>query len=1348
MLEHLTRYNNLQNLHEREHNVKNIVAMDTVLNSKLFVNVEKRKDLLSIINHDYHAYELITKNEVRIYFDIDGLDLTRECCDNFLKLFIETLNTLQFKNEKNEDMEILLTLKDLYIACNDKINKYTKKPSNNIHSLHIIIPSFCMRKEQQKLLVKYLNNCGAFENYKLDEMFDTRVYSKNQQFRIPNQSKNSNQIKLINYKNEEIDFQYFQVNYTRKACKIQFTKIYNHIQTNNDKELLKLSREELIDFILTDESIDRHKLFNQTKKWALITRIILKENKNTDYELFFDIAKWNEASVQLAKNPNYTIEKNNEYINKVSDEYTHADIFCLYKIINEYSSKYSVYSDLSTIQPHTIQKLNSIYSEQDTNEIIEHIIQLPTKPKSKSHDHEILEKQTKNNEKTIINLKTGFIVYENNTKINMFYDNLPITNETLFESVENINEAKDKLIDLIQKHDTTKVPIINKSKTKKTVSQIIKNESESIKTLKQVICLCMILKSRWGTRKTSLIMEHLINHEKYKNARILLITESNALNSKLQKDYNFISHQDKKYKSPNTLHNKARVVCSIQSLWRLSQNTHYDVVIVDEITSILTAYTSTKTFAQLPRNLKTHNIYDLMIKLISHSNLSLLCDADISEDYIKLLKQSISKDVKIVKNTQLAFTDYKFKIQTNDERFMYNLTDKLIDGNKISFASTSKRRLDELVLALNQGEIKKTILTITQDGVILYKNGIITEKIVDTEHKKEKQEILKNIDEYITKNDVDLFCYSPTIKTGISFNTQNYFNYTFAIGDCNSVVYSEFLQMLFRVRHLINREIFIYLDKSQFFNRQNQSINTTRSSQNAKDVIFNHITKNMDIFPTGSCSHQYQELQIQNINIACNSKYNYVANFISSLKYHKLDYSYESDTNEYEKLQEELKQSVLSRKEQLREINLNKWLDIKTMTYDEFSSHKNKMKEDCSYYKNMSDDEQASYSKTKQIFMLLKVNDSNYDNDFIQSSINSSNTQAFYELYIEYDAYKKVEDIRTIFTDNYEYKDPNQQDHKNEILNKNYKRLILKMFNYFLNDDFVFTPLTITNSEFKKIITDDKNISLINELFRVLNTSKTNITFKPTNKSHIKQIYNFIQKTLGKMDITLKYLDHHTERANAKMLFKPNNKLLKYNRVPIINKSKSLSHIKNEAIKTSRQDNLKLFTEKQVESYSKKLESGKQLAPKIMVKYLKSLLYIERASLPLMDTSKQYDVVNHITFRNDIFEIDQEKSNDEIIVIKDKSYKLENNLKSNVLYIITNTRMKIHKPIYRVDNSYRGYKPIINKKTTILKEKIIMKKPNEDDDEIEIYVNDLLHNIVDNLCLNEELKQQSIIVRV
>jgi len=148
------------------------------------------------------------------------------------------------------------------------------------------------------------------------------------------------------------------------------------------------------------------------------------------------------------------------------------------------------------------------------------------------------------------------------------------------------------------------------------------------------------------------------------------------------------------------------------------------------------------------------------------------------------------------------------------------------------------------------------------------------------------------------------------------------------------------------------------------------------------------------------------------------------------------------------------------------------------------------------------------------------------------------------------------------------------------------------------------------------------------------------------------------------------------------------------------------------------------------------------------VKYLKTLLYIERASLPLMDTSKQYDVVNHITFRNDIFEIDQEKSNDEIIVIKDKSYKLENNLKSNVLYIITNTRMKIHKPIYRVDNSYRGYKPNINKKTTILKEKIITKKPNEDDDEIEIYVNDLLHNIVDNLCLNEELKQQSIIVRV
>ena len=61
MLEHLTRYNNLQNLHEREHNVKNIVAMDTLLNSKLFVNIEKRKDLLGS-----QPDKLNTKNQSRL----------------------------------------------------------------------------------------------------------------------------------------------------------------------------------------------------------------------------------------------------------------------------------------------------------------------------------------------------------------------------------------------------------------------------------------------------------------------------------------------------------------------------------------------------------------------------------------------------------------------------------------------------------------------------------------------------------------------------------------------------------------------------------------------------------------------------------------------------------------------------------------------------------------------------------------------------------------------------------------------------------------------------------------------------------------------------------------------------------------------------------------------------------------------------------------------------------------------------------------------------------------------------------------------------------------------------------
>ena len=93
---------------------------------------------------------------------------------------------------------------------------------------------------------------------------------------------------------------------------------------------------------------------------------------------------------------------------------------------------------------------------------------------------------------------------------------------------------------------------------------------------------------------------------------------------------------DENYKNPNTLDKQDKVVCSIQSIHRIQQAT-YDKVVVDEIQSVLNAYSSSNTFTNLPDGLKSHNMYDYLIQKIKDSNKTLLCDADIQEKYIEVL---------------------------------------------------------------------------------------------------------------------------------------------------------------------------------------------------------------------------------------------------------------------------------------------------------------------------------------------------------------------------------------------------------------------------------------------------------------------------------------------------------------------------------------------------------------------------------------------------------------------------------------------------------------------------------------------------------------------------------------
>ena len=1281
-----------------------IFATDTLLESnkysKNFTTINNAKKIEMLISSDNHMYELITKTNVKIYFDIDNLDLTREHTDQFLKDFVSIINT---------ELNIQLTLQDIIVMCNDKKNKKTGEYSDNIHSLHIIIPSYKMFKAQQKLFTKYLNDKydEVWEKYTSNDVFDTAVYNANNQFRMINQSKLSNNIKLVDYNNSVINSNYIKksrINYVYKTTELAFFKTINPFEKfSNVKQLKELADDELVDFILTNDSIDNKKLMNRNRIWKLMTRLILK------HTILYDINKWCEKSAEIANNPHFTAEKNKEYIELIKNEETFAETYSLFKIINEYSNKYNVYSQNQDIQYHTQEFLKEHF--EDYNTIIENILLYKN---DISTDNQ-MEAKMKNNGDCVINLKTGFIVCSNTQIYNMYCDNISVAKETLFDSVKDIDEAKVKL------------------------NEVIDNPNKNV----------MVLKSRWGTGKTHHIINELISHYESNNIKVLMITESNALNSKLCEDYGFVSHQDDKYKNPNTLDRNNKVVCSIQSLHRLV-NTDYDILVVDEIQSILNAYSSSSTFKNLPHNLKAYNMYDLLIQKIKDSNKSLLCDADIQQNYIEALTEQLGKDnMEIVKNTQLAFSNYKIKIYTDYTDILNHLTKKILHtDSKIAIASASRAKIDEYIVDINKLLIenkveKKIIAVISSYGVKLYSNGIENTNNID------KQETLKNIDKFVIDNDVDLLFYSPTIKTGISFNTKDYFDYTFAFGECNSIVFCEFLQMLFRVRNLRQKEILVYLKESQFFCGKNSNLNETKYLQKIKNNVFKKLTSHIDIYDD-ECSEEYKKIQTINLNVLQNTKYNYNQNLIMLLKYHKLQYQYILPAN-YDEVCEEKLNDIEQAKIVLRNRECNEWLEIPIMDIKVFFGIKKDIGENKIKWDDIDDDDKQSYSKTKQLYIIHNITENNIEDFYLedevipktiintdaQNKIDICNNPDFFCKYIYKKRFKDVDFVRNIYCDksiiNADY---NQEDEKQNINNKLTIRELIDMFELF-EENNIFKTKTLTNQEFKNILI--ANTETIQKWFEMINIKKKNATFQADNDYHIKQIYHFVKNQLSNIDIQLKYLDakhtNYQSKSNkakgGKMVFKQTKQFIVYNENKdlTIKPSSSINHIPNQAIpfpKISKINDRLVYIEKnkttellddnKVKKLQKQLDAGETLEKRIMKKYLYSKIVQEYK--PYTDTDKLNEMIKDTPFYNAGFNMTYSMTGNikldytdcEIYLNKGfflKEYIIHTNSKTKQDYIITNTKKRTKMYVYETDiDVVKPYTSKLSKKVQILKERV------------------------------------------
>ena len=1275
-----TKYNGItSSLHKLINGLSNkkfILSRDTLriengekIYSKEFFHLNTITNVKKVLLKDENLYEVLWKKIRKLYYDFDDIEYTNEEADIFITYFLKLLE---------DELNITINDNDYIVLKNENKTK-SGEATNKIHSLHVIITNYKSNIADQMKIARFLNG-------KYDIAIDENVYKNNNQFRLFNQSKLKNGCILVNYYDGEINIKKSLINITEKCKSVQFNKVYDIIEYYKDqqdnKPLYEITKDEIVDFVLgkinKEPTFNINKFFNDNHDWKAATNIIckLKLGFNGNSKQFkFDINEWNNESVIMGNNEKYTYERNKNFIEKIDVDVVRSGIPMLCKIVSKYSS-HNIYTTPSVVKENTINLLRKYYSDDTIIKIKEEIL-IIKKTKQIGENEKVKLKQialhnfyTTDNTETQINVKTGFISFnDNRTPINMFYDALPPIIENMFQNVETIIEAKEQTIKFLDSN-------------------------------KKLLCI----KSRWGTGKTSNIIKYILN--RYKNKRILLITESTTLNNKLTEDFKqfgFISHLQTQKDQSILLHEYDRVICSIQSIQKVRQN-KYDIVIIDEFESVFSSYTATKTF--LSANTSNERAFNTLMNCLKRSNKVLITDCDISEDKLNILKHEFDEDdMMIIKNNETAFQKFKLNIMTDRNQAIVKLTQLLYDENKkIAVPSATKKLIDQIEKAILTMEKNNTnvqnikLLIIHQEKVMIVKDGIKT--VYD------KEETLKDVETFIIKHNIQLFLYSPTIKTGVSINS-SYFDITFGFASSYSILYNEFIQMLFRQRRLNDNKVFVYIREQEFANnRRNKHIDEVKKKQHIDREHYKQLIGDNDfiIYDENDVSVSYYETQSINNKNATNSRHNYAFNFFKLIQYHNLKYEY-TISSSYKEQQTEINNYTIDigeATELLYKESLLNWINTKLLTYKHYNKILSIPKN--TRYDTLTKEEIIQYHKTCTIYTLFKVEKKIKEIDNIQIQVNDDltdeddndddetnyydkqieqtikhilknygfNNKSFYDKYIKDKNAENIECIYKLYNNAEIYYTATDEDAK--MFQKKYSEDLLKMLGVYDNETQIFKPKTYTNKQFKLFIIE--HLDYFKSLYtRVV---KKNVELDVKNKLQIKTIYHKIKEILIYIDIHIKY-DDPTNTARDYDTFSitnitsQNKQIYKYKSRKT---SEALTNLYNKTKTTPttliiNDDNNDYYTLEEIEKRITKIKFPKKEALKVQ----KSLFYHRTI------TTDYYDL--HIPNKN---------KNKKEITINEAFY-------NPLLYIKTiGNKIEMNNILYDIVKNDNNYSFVIDKK--------------------------------------------------
>jgi len=297
------------------------------------------------------------------------------------------------------------------------------------------------------------------------------------------------------------------------------------------------------------------------------------------------------------------------------------------------------------------------------------------------------------------------------------------------------------------------------------------------------------LKSPYDTGKTQMLKRII---EKFLPKRILWVSYRKSLTNDIKGNFEelgFESYMDGKYHAD-------RLIVQVESLMKLNkaqeyldQDTvtvpSYDLVIIDEVESILCQFNSNSTFKGL-----TSEIFEYLEEIIHNSKKLITLDGDMTNRTYHYIN-SFGKSLNIV-NT-IKFNPKDFNLLDDNEAFHSEIFKALDNEKKIVIVSMSKKEAESLTIKLTSNYPKLKILLYTS----------ITGD-------KEKNELVNVNDIWVQ---ADILIYSPTIEAGVNFDLEH-FDQVFGILSNKSTSQRAFMQMLNRVRKLTENKVFLLNDKN------------------------------------------------------------------------------------------------------------------------------------------------------------------------------------------------------------------------------------------------------------------------------------------------------------------------------------------------------------------------------------------------------------------------------------------------------------------------------------------------------------------------------------------------------